>query len=539
MGRDNGIWLLLIYLFLSVYLLPMFPHGGSANELSHWAAAASLVEKGSFDISWTQQLIGPNPDTVLVGDRIFSNKAPAIAVLAAPVYAFTRLFIGPPDASNIRVSWFVMRFFFSTLPLILLALWLYTRETDELALAALLFSTPLFVYSLLFFSHVFGAVVLYFGFRVIYDQRYVLPWHAGVAGALCGLAVMIEFTAVIPVAVFGAGLLFADKRERVRRVMFFILGGLPFALLLGWYDYALFGSPFSLSYAHTGIAESSKIADYGLFGLGWPSLSGAFLLLFSPSRGLFFCAPILLLSVARFVTSPEARTLRHRVKVAAIVITVLVLSGYNAADGGWAFGPRYLIIIVPLLLDSFFDGEIYEMSNLWTGLLFSVSLGLCVLPSLTFPLAPPEFGVPFRSFWVNFLISEGWIAPTFASVFGAPAAWWTLVPVFAAAILTAFLLYRTIRRPRRFLIGFGTGAAALLLFLFIPARSVDTQLEFSRATIAERYFRPAGRLDRLEQQAANRGDIEMLSRVRKAQETAANVRLFAPNDWPYLLPDPR
>src|SRR6476659_5374 len=178
----------------------MFPHGGSANELSRWATAASLVEHGSFEISWTEPLIGPNEDTSRSGDKIYSNKAPGTAVLAAPFYAITRLFVGPPDPLNIRVSWFVIRFFLSTLPLRLLGLWFYSRESDELSLAILLFATPLFLYSLLFFSHVFVAVVIYFAFRVIFDQRYILPWHAFSAGVLCGIDVISEFPAVIPAA---------------------------------------------------------------------------------------------------------------------------------------------------------------------------------------------------------------------------------------------------------------------------------------------------------------------------------------------------
>src|SRR5580765_3168976 len=175
MLKDKRIWILAAYFFAAVYLLPMYPHGGSANELTRWATAASIVEQGSFEISWTEPLIGPNVDTAKVGDKFYSNKAPAPAILAAPVYALTRIFIGPPTASNIRISWFMMRFFLSTVPMLLLGLWLYARETDELSLATLLFATPIFLYSLLFFSHVFAALVLYFAFRFIYDQRYVLP----------------------------------------------------------------------------------------------------------------------------------------------------------------------------------------------------------------------------------------------------------------------------------------------------------------------------------------------------------------------------
>jgi hypothetical protein len=533
-GKDNGIWLIAIYLFLSIYLLPMFPHGGSANELTRWATAASLVEKGSFDISWTEPLIGPNVDTAKFADKTYSNKAPGTAVLAAPIYALTRLFIGPPDTSNIRVSWFVMRFFISTLPLLLLALWFYAREIDEMSLALLLFATPLFLYSLLFFSHVFVAIVIYFAFRAAFDQRYILPWHALISGLLCGVAVISEFTAVIPAAVFGVGLIFADKRERFKRPLFFLLGGLPFALLLAWYNSSLFGSVFSLSYAHESFPEWAEVAGHGVFGIGWPSLSNLYLLLLSPSRGLFFAAPIFLYSIFAFFTSRELGTVRHRVKVAAIIVTILVLSGHGAAHGGWAFGPRYLILIMPLMLDSFFDGEIYEMSNLWQGLWFGISLVFCTLPALTFPFAPPELSQPLRNFWLKFLTSENWYTPNFANVIGAPSSIWTMLPVFALLLLAAYIVLKNARRPRRFLTGLVSAAVITSVYLAFPTRSFNPENAFRRATIAERFFMPAGRLDQLKANAESSRDVGTLNRIRQAEWMIADTRAFAPNDWPYM-----
>src|SRR5215213_4317190 len=224
----------------------MFPHGGSANELTRWATAASLIEKASFEISWTEDLIGKNVDTARVNDKTYSNKPPGTAILAAPIYALTRLFIGAPDASNIRISWFVMRLFLSTLPLLLLGLWLYNRDSDEVSLATLLFATPLFVYSLLFFSHVLVAVLLYFAFRLLYDTERIFLRNCVLAGFLSGLAVVCEFPAFVPVLVFGVGLVFADRRNqhRLQNLFIFALGGLPFALLLLIYNYAVFGSPF-------------------------------------------------------------------------------------------------------------------------------------------------------------------------------------------------------------------------------------------------------------------------------------------------------
>src|SRR5207237_617279 len=142
------------------------------------------------------------------------------------------------------------------------------------------------------------------------------------------------------------------------------------------------------------------------------------------------------------------------------LITILVMSGYGAAHGGWAFGPRYLILVIPFLLDSFFDGEIHKMSSLWQGFLFGLSMILCTLPALTFPLALPEFTFPHRDFWLPFLIDEGWFVPNLANVAGVPSTVWALIPVFVALAVVIFIVTRSMRRPQRFFTGF---AAAIVV----------------------------------------------------------------------------
>ena len=520
----------------------MFPHGGSANELTRWATAASLVEKGSFEISWTEDLIGKNVDTARIGDKTYSNKPPGTAVLAAPVYALTRIFTGAPDASNIRISWFVMRLFLSTLPLLLLGFWLYGRESDEISLATLLFGTPLFVYSLLFFSHVLVAVLLYFAFRLLYDTERIFLRNCIAAGFLSGLAVICEFTAVVPVLIFAAGLIFADRRNqhRLQNLFIFALGGLPFAVLLLIYNYFVFGSPFALSYGYETFPEWAEVAGQGVFGIGFPTLSNIYLLLISPSRGLFFFAPVLLLPVIAFFTSRERKTLRHRVKIAAIVISILVLCGHGAAHGGWAFGARYLVFVLPLMLDSFFDGEIYEFSNVWQGTLFTISFLLCTLPALTFPFAPPEFKYPHNNFWGKFLFEENWFTPNLANVFGFSSGFWTLLPVLVLLFSVLFILRRYARRPGRFTAGIFAGLILVGIYLALPNLD-NSENEFRRATIAERYFKPADRLEifknpnNYSETSRNlNGQLPTLRRINDFEWTIADIRAFAPNDFPYL-----
>ena len=532
-GRSANQLLLLIYFILAVYLLLMFPHGGSANELTRWATTVSLVEKHSFEISWTEPLIGPVIDTAKIDKQIYSNKAPGPALLATPVYAITRLFIGAPSTDNIRTSWFVMRLLIGSAPLLVLGFWLSRRQTDAFSLSALLFATPLFLYSLLLFSHALVAVLIYFAFRFLFDETKPRWKQCLTAGILSGLAVTSEFPAIVAVATFAIGLAFMKGRDRVRRLLFFVAGGLPFAVALMAYNYSLFGSPFALSYMHESFAEWAEVANRGVLGISYPSPSNAFLLLFSPSRGLFFYAPILLLGAVSIGAAANRKSLRQHVRLGAIVASFLIFCGHGAAHGGWASGPRYLVVLIPLLLDPFFTKEIQIKSSLLYGSLLCLSLLLSTLPALTFPFAPPEFSWPHNTFWGKFLFAEQWVSPTLPTLFGAPPNLWTLVPV--AGLLVAVILivgWNSLEQTPFF---FGSVAGLLLVgaYLFLPGWD-NAENAFRRASIAERFFRPADRMAAFEEEAKKRSDWRMLARINAFTWTIADARAFAPNDFPYV-----
>lgn len=525
--------LLLIYLVLAVYLLLMFPHGGSANELTRWATTASLVEKHSFEISWTESLIGPQVDTAKIDNRVYSNKAPAPAVLAVPFYFITSLFIGPPNAENIRISWFVMRLFVGTIPVLLLGFWLSRQKADAISLSTFLFATPLFLYSLLLFSHALVAVLIYFAFRFLFDGTKPGLKQCVGAGVLSGLAVASEFPAIVAVAVFTIGLALMKGRDRTRRLLLFVAGGFPFAVALMIYNYQLFGSPFALSYMHESFAEWAEVSNRGVLGVSFPSPGNAFLLLFSPSRGLFFYAPILLFAAASLGAPRFRKSLRQRVRLGAIAATVVILCGHGAAHGGWSSGPRYLILIIPLLLDTLFVKEIHPHPHLSKGGLFGVSLLLCVLPALTFPFAPPEFSFPHNTFWGKFLFSEHWVTPTVANLIGVPPIIWTLLPVALLLLVVVLLVGQQNPQPLQFFVGAGIALVLVGAYLWLP--NLDNfENSFRRATIAERYFRPVNRLATFDEDATKKGDWKTLARVNSMTWTIADTRAFAPNDFPYL-----
>lgn len=457
--RNSCLFLLIIYFALAIYLLPTFSQ--TSPELTNWATAASLVEKNSFDISWTNDLIGENAETVKIGERSYSQTPPGISLSAAPFYAMTRLFLGEPNAENLRVSLFVMRFFISTLPLFFLAVWLFQKDVDALSLAALLFATPLFVFSFALLPDVLTAVLVYLIFRLLYDARNVFLRNNIWAGILSGFLLTCNFSAIIPISVFGFGLFFTEQRDRYRRLFLFTSGAFPFLVLLLFYNYAIFGSPFRFFYGSENLAQAINNFSY-------PTFSNLYFLLFSPSQGLFFYTPILFFSVIVFFISRESGTLRKRIKITTILLSVLLSACFTSIDSSWIFGAKHLSFILPLMLDSFFDGEIEDFPSLWRGFLFAVSFLFCTLPVLTIPFVSPEFSFLHNTFWRPLLFNSEFFSPTFVSFFNSTKTFWTIFPAILLLPMAIFFVWRNSKYPALFLAGIFSAVLAVGIYIFIP-----------------------------------------------------------------------
>lgn len=433
----------------------MFLQGNPGNELSRWATAVSLVENTSFDVSPHEELIGQNADITKVGESSYSKNPPGIAVLSAPFYALTRIFIGEPNAENLKISWFVLRFCISTLPLLFFGIWLYQKNIDTFSLATLLFATPLFVYSLLYFSHILVAVLVYFVFRLLFDTERVGLRDCFRAGFLSGFAAICELPALIPVLIFLIGIFFTENRNRSRRVFFFLVGFLPFPAFLLFYNYVIFGTVIPAFY----------LSEFSFY---FPTPYNIFITLLSPSRGLFFYSPILIFSIFAFFTTRESGTLRKRVKISAIVLTLLIMCGFNATKTDWIFAGKHMVFILPLMLDSFFDGETEEYPSLWRGYLFTVSFLLCMIPALTFPFVSPELSFPHNTFWQPALFESLWFVPTIATVFGAANNVWTIIPAIVLFLLVIYFVWRWAKYPLIFAVGILSAFLAVGIYMFVP-----------------------------------------------------------------------
>lgn len=472
MERTNsGVLLLTIYLLLAVYLFPFYTSAGISNELTDWAATVSLVEHNSLNLNKIEETVGIEfGSTVqLQSGETYSNKAPGLAFISAPFYAITRIIIGGPTDRNVRTSWFVLRLLLAAGPLFLLALWLHNREIDSYSLAILLFATPLFPYSLLFYSHVLAAVLVYLSFRMIYDARRVSAESCFSAAFLLGVAALCEYTAFIPMLLFGAGLLATEKIDRFRRVLFFVSGAIPPVVGLLLYQYFIFGSP---------------LAFVSHMGLNIPSLTTLYLYLISPSQGILVFSPVIIFALLALLFSNESGTMRHNVKLVAIVLTFFAVCTLGAASGGWSIGPRHMIIIMPLLLDSIFDGEIEEYPSHWRGVMFTVSFVFCALPLLTYAFASPELTYPHNSYWSPLLFEHEVFGMTFANTLGYVSSIWTVLPAIVLLVAVLLLVWRDAKFPVSFAMGILVGLGVSAVYMFGISLESDTAGKFIEQVLA-------------------------------------------------------
>jgi len=545
-----------LYALLALLAVPIYPHFLSPNEFTRWALAASLVERGTPEISSVLPLLGPAFEDVSEKDgRVFSNKAPGTALVALPGYVLARGFAGPPSPASMRPVLWAMRVFGATLPTILLALVLHraavrfgaSPSRAAGAVFALLFATPLFAYGLLLFSHALVAACLFGAWVVLFlpgDPSRAFRRDA-LAGALLGLAVLSEYPAAVPAGVIAL----CAVVPAPRRALALVVGGAPFAVLLGAYDVLCYGGIFELSSAHEGAAGFRSLASAGFFGVSLPSPGILLRLLADPSKGLLVFSPFLLLWPGAFRSSRAALPSAGRLALALAPLSLLLLyAGYPNWHGGFTVGPRYLVAALPFLV---FPFTFRRGGFLESALVGGSTLAVCAT-TLAFPFVPPGFALPWGSF-AAFFFERGLTAPNVFHLV-APAA-----ARVAPAAIVAFAAYLSLGEKREekifleakrgeenFLEGkkseirsgkrsaafaFFLGAAAYAGLGYFPSKQnflLTPSLLLQRAYVADVYFEQRGTLDA---EIARTGSAQPRLLARRAWEV-----VLPPPSWPFAPP---
>jgi hypothetical protein len=207
-------------------------------------------------------------------------------------------------------------------------------------------ATPIFAYSSWFFSEPLAAALLLGAALAILPSpplEAISDARALLAGTLLGMALWVRPTHALAVPVFAIAAALANRGRAARSAALVLLAAAIFGGAYLARNRILFGDFFDFGYP--AVAEGGR----RLNTFETPLATGLYGLLLSPGKSIFLFAPPLLLAIPGF--GPLARRSASLAVLASAtpIIYLLFFARYTQWEGGYCFGPRYLVPVIPLL----------------------------------------------------------------------------------------------------------------------------------------------------------------------------------------------
>jgi hypothetical protein len=357
--RRTGIWLFLFLNFL--FILTSSGRVRVIDEVLPVYQTESLAERGSTAVpqAVSADFFFGKYD---VAGRPQAPYPPGAAALAVPWYlAGKHLLLRLPGVSP-RARTMVTDFAIvassatyvaaaAALTFVLFVSLGLTHRQALLAAVGLTVGTPLFAYSAWFFSEPLTVAVSMIAVVALFAHGHeAVPLRRAAAGGVAlGFLLWIRTTNILTVPMVLGALLLARGEWRRKLPGMAIAAGIVGIAGLGVLarNATLYGSPFDLGYPQTVEGGRATMSFDTPIGVGLV----AFLL--SPGKSMLLFAPVLLLapwSLPRVWRRSRALAV---LMVAPLVALLGFYSRYTLFEGGYSFGPRYLIPGIWLLGLSF------------------------------------------------------------------------------------------------------------------------------------------------------------------------------------------
>jgi hypothetical protein len=345
-------------LVLFVYAIYLIFYSGvfhSSDAQFIVAATESLVKRGEFTASqlwWHRDAI----ETIAGDGEPYSKYGMGASLMAVPLYVL---------ALNLPRLGMVQAVMLTNLLVTAASAWLVFKlvgslgyRTDVALGTSLLFAlgTSAMVYAHYYFTEplsglaLVGSVLGLYVYRARKQERYA--WLAGLAMSVAVATKLINILFLMPVLVYAAGSLRSEVSAS-RRVLNtealvsvwhmksrWLPVGLPLILtlaILGVFNALRFGSPFA-----SGYPSWERFTH--------PLLVGVWGLLFSSEKGLFAYNPVLIVSLLAFPLFWRRHRSEALVILAIAALHILVYARWHDWRGGVAWGPRFLVPLLPFLI---------------------------------------------------------------------------------------------------------------------------------------------------------------------------------------------
>jgi hypothetical protein len=410
-GRDRQIESALFFIpFLSY---AYFYQGSDQSIACRFDLMRSMLEKR---VLWIDGFCGFNTaDIITVQGHIYSVKAPGTSLTSLVQWVFFNLLLMPLYTTHESVYWalttYLTTIFTTGLLISILCVVMYrfarflgASQGRAAGVAVILgFATICFPYATELTGEPVAAASAFIAFYLLATfSRRPSSWRGFAAGFLAGWAVLNDYPVFLVAAAIGIYALF--RLPEWKHLAAFSFGALITGGMLLGYNWVAFGKPLYFSYQALSLPENHQFPEQavGFVGLTYPKARILWNVLFDPQRGLFFCNPVLLLSILG--VGYFARVRRWRAEFAVTVYSFVVLILFNASygesivswGGGTATGPRQIVASVPfMVLALAFLPEAY---NFILGALGAISAAIMLMATSTNPHFPYEYDNPVRDF---------------------------------------------------------------------------------------------------------------------------------------------
>ena len=379
------------------------------NNSTRMFAATALVEHHSAQIDEYRDL---TIDKAEFGGHVYLDKAPGMTLLALPATAIaehvsTKPPLPPTVWDKPFEQWMTVRLrlavaLVSALLTALAAVALYdfgvrtSGSASGALFGALAFAlgTPVWGWSTTLFGHAPVADLFVIAVWALWrggEERAVK--FAAIAGAALGLAVLIEFQAVLAGSVIA---LWGAFRLRYTRLLVAaaLAGAAVLLIPLIGYNMLAFGTPFRLGYQ--GVNGFPGMNE-GLFGLTTPKFAVLSEIIVGLRRGILWVAPILHPDSVRTVAIGQRERGLALTAASAAVVVLLVNAAYIYWDGGHSTGPRHAVPAIGLLavgLATFWANRVYWWERAFAAAMLGVSVAINLAIAAANITAPDTYAFP-------------------------------------------------------------------------------------------------------------------------------------------------
>ncbi len=319
----------------------------AGNDSSRYGTVHNLVDNGTFALEYG---LIKTVDKIIYNNHIYSDKPLFLQVLiSGPYWVLAKVF-GLTFTSHYHLVIFLLNYFcFYSLNIFMFLLF-YKMTREKLPEApqsflifsslAMIYSTMLFSYSVAINNHTPTAfltlVLLFMLERTEKNGPGLLV--AFLIGATTGTILNVEyiFGGVFGLSAFFLVAISPDRKIRWRPAMTYAVGALIMVSLIFIINYIAFGSPIPMYSKSHRISYTNNLFYYILmatFGF----------------KGIYLYMPALLFIFPVILKLRQAPKDRLKITmIASLGATVILYFLVTNEWGGWSFGFRYLIPIIPI-----------------------------------------------------------------------------------------------------------------------------------------------------------------------------------------------